>query len=109
MVKKHADAYLKLKNNRQRANFIDNAVFLIGLAIFEKSGGGIWKNVYGLDIRSSTANARMKRIKNRGVDTRVDAVERRQFKDQNLKDAQYLTRRLRKMDNRNQDTRKRRR
>ena len=51
----------------------------------------------------------MKRIKNRGVDTRVDAVERRQFKDQNLKDAQYLTRRLRKMDNRNQDTRKRRR
>ena len=105
----NADAYLKLKNNRQRANFIDNAVFLIGLAIFEKSGGGIWKNVYGLDIRSSTANARMKRIKNRGVDTRVDAVERRQFKDQNLKDAQYLTRRLRKMDNRNQDTRKRRR
>jgi hypothetical protein len=79
------------------------------LSIFEKSGGGIWKNVYGLDIRSSTANARMKRIKNRGVDTRVDAVERRQFKDQNLKDAQYLTRRLRKMDNRNQDTRKRRR
>lgn len=107
----NAESYLKLKSNKSRANFIDNAVFLIGLSIFEKSGDAIWKK-NGVDIRSSIENARSKRLlKNplRGADTRQDAVERRQFKDRNLKEAQYLTRRLKRIDKRTQDTRKRRR
>ena len=76
------DAYLDLKTNTQRANFIDSAVFLIGLSIYEENGGKY-------DMRSSIENARSQRGKSRGEDTRED------WRDGNKKEAALLTRILR--------------
>jgi hypothetical protein len=87
-VRKHkfnADSYMRLSSNQARANFIDSAVFLIGLSIYEKNGGVF-------DLRGSIEKARQTRSKNRGQDKR----NRRQtdYDSKLLQGAATLTRNL---------------
>ena len=77
----NADAYLDLKNNTQRMNFLDSAVFLIGLSIYKKNGGTY-------DLKSTIENARAQRGKSRGKDNRSE------FRDETARQAAYLTRSL---------------
>ena len=76
---------MRLSSNQARANFIDSAVFLIGLSIYEKNGGVF-------DLRGSIEKARQTRSKNRGQDKR----NRRQtdYDSKLLQGAATLTRNL---------------